>query len=186
MRRLIAIIPLLAGAVAAMGAAGVFAGSKPVTYTNHAIAASAYIGNGDHAAKPGQVGTWEWLSYRQSASWTFDATQLATAINGTVKINITGLSTNQLLGSGYSTTLKVAIAGTGIARSTATLTNPWRPHIAHNATPGIGWQAYATLNVPKYVYAGAHSLRVDVVPSTPANLVGVNQTAILIGYGTTP
>jgi hypothetical protein len=104
---------LVAGVIVGLGAAAVFAVSKPATCTNHAITASAFRSSGDHAAKPGQVGSWDWLGYRQSAAWTFDATQLAIAINKAVTLNITALSTNTQLGSGYSTNLNVTIAGTG-------------------------------------------------------------------------
>jgi hypothetical protein len=187
MRRFRLVLALLVGgAILGLGAATVFAGSKHATYTNHAVSAWAYTANGDHAAKPGQVGTWEWLTYGQSATWRFDATQLSAAVNKSVTLNIAALSTGAQLGSGYSTNLRVAIFGAGTARYTVTLVNPWKPHIASNATPGIGWQAYASVNVPKYVYAGAYGLRITVMPTTPGNFVGLNQGAILIGYCATP
>ena len=186
MRRFrLALALIVGGTVVGLGAATVVAGSKPATYTNHAITASAYTANGDHAAKPGQVGTWEWLNYPQSATWGFDATQLATAGNKSVTLNIAAPSTNAQLGSGYSTNLKVVVSGTTTARYTVKLVNPWKPHIARNATPGIGWQAYASVNVPKNVYQ-AHTLHITVTPTTTSNLVGLNQGAILIGYATTP
>ncbi len=187
MRRFRLLLALLVGgAVVGTGAAVVLASSSHATYTNHAVAATAYTANGDHAAKPGQVGTWEWLGYGQVANWRFDATALADAVNRSVTLNIIGLSTSAQLGSGYSTRLNVVVSGVGTARLKATLTNPWKPHIARNATPGIGWQAYASVDVPRYVYAGAHVLRVRVVPATSGNLVGLNQSAILVGYCTSP
>jgi hypothetical protein len=180
-----ALVLLTGMALVGAGAAAVLARST-ATYTNHAIPASTFTSNGDNGAKPGQLGVWYWLSYGKTATWTFDASEFQAALNGSVSLNFVGLSTSIHWGSGYSTDMKVVVTGTGKGTFTQTLANPWRPHVAYNATPGIGWQAYASLNLPRYIWAGASSLKVTVTSITSNTYMGMNQGALLIGYATTP
>ncbi len=186
MRRVRWALVLLAGvAVVGVGAAVVLARST-ATYANHAIPASTFTSNGSTVVRPGQLGVWNWLGDGKTATWTFNVSGLQTAISDSVALNFSALSTNRYWGAGFSNIIKVNVIGTGQGTFTTTLVNPWRPHIAYNDTAGIGWQAYASLNVPKYVWSGASSLTVTVTPITTYSYTGVNPAAVLIGYATTP
>jgi hypothetical protein len=186
MRRIRWAVVLLAGmALVGLGGATVFARST-ATYSNNAISASDFTSTGNHGA-PAQA-DWFWLSNGagQMATWVFDVSELKSAINGTVYLNVAALSASPYWGSGYSTDLRIVVHGVGTGTLTTTLANPWRPHVAYNNTAGVGWNATATLAVPRSVWAGASTLEVTATPITVGNHVGFNQGALTIGYATTP
>jgi hypothetical protein len=169
---------LLAGRVLiGAGASAVLARSNATTatYWNNAIAASTSSSAGS------------WLGYGQTATWKFgDVTGLQDAMTGTVYLNFTGLSKSTLTGggSGYSTTMKVVVTGAGTTTFTQTLNNPWRPHVAYSASPGAGWQAYASLNLPAYIWTGASSLTVKVTSLSSNTYMSIEHGGLLIGYTT--
>jgi hypothetical protein len=169
---------LLAGLVLiGAGASAVLARSNATTatYWNNAIYAT------------GSTSAGAWLSYGQTATWTFkNISELHGAMTGTVNLNFTGLSKSTLTGggSGYSTTMRVVVTGASTGTFTQTLTNPWRPHVAYNASPGTGQQAYASLNLPTYIWKGASSLTVKVTSITSNTLMNIEQDGLLIGYVT--
>ena len=167
-------------AIAAGGATAVLAGSS--AYVPGHVHAATFWSNGDPAAMPGQDGNWNWLrTTAAKAVWTFDAGDLQSAIRTSVFLNFAGLSTNATGGSGFSDGLKVVVAGKGSATYSATLANPWRPHIASYAY-GEGWDATAAVNVPSYLWLGASTLTVTVTPVTSGVQIGMNDDALLIGY----
>jgi hypothetical protein len=163
------------------------------TYSNHAIGASSFRSNGDpdqwheYADHYGS-GDWWWLGAGESAKWTFDASELQalarntdTAITGSVTLNFAALSTSPQGGSGFATMIKIVASGRTTATGTASLGNPWKPHIGA-FSQGIGWDSHAAVPIPSTVWAGADTLTVVVTPATPGNWIAMNQDALLIGY----
>jgi hypothetical protein len=176
---------ILLGVMALVGISGatVFARSS-ATYTNHAVSASKFT-SADQPA-PAQD-DWYWLSSGSGqATWTFtDVYGLAhNAVSGSVNLNVNALSAGPNWGAGFGTTIKVVVTGVGTNSFTATLANPWRPHIAFNETAGIGWTATASVAVPMNIYTGASQLTVTVTALTAGYHVGFNEDALLIGYAT--
>jgi hypothetical protein len=191
MKRFRWIAILLAGvAIVALGAVSVMARS---TYTNHAITASSFTSNGDpdqwhpYADHYGSGGWW-WLGAGESAKWTFDVSGLQvlarssdTAILNSATLNFAALSTSPQGGSGFATTIKVVASGQRITTGTASLMNPWKPHIGA-FSQGVGWDSHAAVPIPSSVWAGADTLTVVVTPATPGNWIAMNQDAVVIGY----
>jgi hypothetical protein len=178
------VLLLMAGIVlVGVGGASVFARST-ATYSTNAIAASSFVSTGDHNAPA--LGSWYWVAYgtSQSAQWTFPVPELQTAIGGTVYLNFSALSAAPYWGSGYASKIKVVVAGNSTASFTTTLANPWRPHVASTNTPGIGWNATATVALPTYLYTGRSTLTVTATSLAAGNHVGFNQEALMIGYAT--
>lgn len=180
MRRLWAFV-LLAGLVAiGAGSSSVLAGSgkTTATYWNNAITASS-----------GGVPANSWLSYGQSATWTFNnVSELRGALSGSVALNFKGLSKSIQIGggSGYSTSMKVVVTGAGTTGLTTTLANPYRPHVAYSNSPGVGWDAYASLTLPTYAYQGANSLTVKVTSMTSNTLMHIDPGSLFPGWHAQP
>jgi hypothetical protein len=174
-----ALVVLGAAAVVGAGSAAVFARSA-ATYTNHAIAASDFHSYGT-AVAPGYTGS-KWLNYGERATWTFGVAGLQTAASGTVNLNFAALSAGPYWGAGFSSSIRVVVTGAVKGTFTTMLANPWRPHIAFNDTPGVGWNAATTLAVPRAQYAGATALTVTVELLTAGNHIGMEKGSLAIGY----
>jgi hypothetical protein len=177
-------VALAAGAIVIAATSAAVLARSSGTYTNHAIHATGFVSNGNHAA-PAQSAS-DWLAYGKTATWTFDVSRLVTALKGHVYVNVTALSAGANWGAGFDTDVKVVVKGVGTATVTSHLTNPWRPHMAYNEEAGIGWTSYATILVPNSVWVGASTLTVSLTPLASGNHVGVDEGSMLIGYGTTP
>lgn len=164
---------LVVGAASSAVLAGPQA-KKATTYWNHAIESTS-------------PSSGAWLAYNQAATWTFsDVSELQGALSGSVALNFAGLSKSLQIGggAGYPTTMKVVVTGVTTASFTVTLTNPWRPHVAYNASPGVGWQAFGSLNVPNYVWRNAGTLTVKLTSITSNTLVSLGEGGVMIGYAT--
>jgi hypothetical protein len=174
--------------LAGLGAGGATVLARSTaTYTNHMIAATDFASNGDHAAPADADCYWLRTGYGQSSTWTFgDVDALGGALKGSLWLNIAAPSTALNWGAGYNTDLKVVVTGKTTGTFTTTLVNPWRPHVAFNEVPGVGWEAHASLLVPNSIWIGASSLTVKVTPLTAGNHVGTDIGMLMLGYATTP
>jgi hypothetical protein len=186
MRRLWALVCLLGLVVVGLGASSVLAGSSTTatTYWNNTIKASAFQASVAPAVKPSQPGgTWYWLGYGGTATWTFDVGAIP-ALNGSLALNFDALSTSLYTGggAGYDTAMKIVVTGIGTAALSGTLNNPWQPHVAYNAHPPTGWQGMASVLVPTSVWRGAATLKVTVTTLSSNTFMGVNEDALLIAY----
>jgi hypothetical protein len=182
MRRLRWPVAVLAAvAVVGAGGAAVFARSS-VTYTNHAIGATAFNANGT-AIAPAYANL-KWLNYGERATWTFSALELQGAVSGSAYLNFAGLSAGPYWGSGFSSSIRVVVTGAIKGTFTTTLANPWRPHVAFNETAGTGWNATATVGLPRAQYAGATALTVTVELLTANYHIGLEKPSVMIGYST--
>lgn len=172
-----ALLLLVGLVVVGAAASSVLAGSQAkqsTTYWNHAIGATSPSAGA-------------WLAYNQSATWTFsNVSELQYAQTGSVYLNFAGLSKSLQIGggAGYSTTVKVVVSGASTATYTVTLANPWRPHVAFNASPGVGWQAYASLNLPTYLWRNAGALTVKLTSTTTNTFMNLGEGGVMIGYAT--
>ena len=70
--------------------------------------------------------------------------------------------------------MRINVTGVGSAALTATLNNPWQPHVAYNYAPPSGWQGSASVVVPDSVWRGASVLKVKVTSMTTNTYMGVN------------
>lgn len=189
MRRLVIFVCLLGLVGIAAGTSSVLAGSSrtTVTYWSDAIAASSFQASVNPVAKTDQPpGTWYWLGYGGTATWTFDVAAIP-ALNGTVALNFAGLSTSLQPsgGAGFDTMMRINVTGVGSTTSTATLNNPWQPHVAYNYAPPSGWQGSASVVVPDSVWRGASVLKVKVTSMTTNTYMGVNTDALMVGFAST-
>jgi len=177
---------MLLGAMGIVGISGaaVFASSS-ASYTNHVLS-GVVTSSGTHSA-PAQTDHW-WVNYGQSATWTFNVSALTKAIGGTVYLNLNALSAGQHWGAGFSSTIRVDVTGAVKGTYTTTLANPWKPHIAFNdpSTPDAGWNATASVALPKKIYTGANTLTVKVELPAGDHHIGFTADSLLIGYCTTP
>ncbi len=147
--------------------------TKATTYWNNAVFAES---------NPGAS-----LDYGDFATWTFDVYNLRfEALSGSVWLNLAGHSQSVQIGggSGYNTTVRVAVTGAYTQTFTATLANPWRPHVAYNNDPSVGWDAYASLNLPNGIWRTASHLTVKVTSLTTNTHLDIfdGQDGVVIGY----
>jgi hypothetical protein len=186
MRRLWALVCLLGLVAVALGASSVLAGSTKTasTYWNNTVSASSFSASVNPVARPNQPdGTWYWLGYGGSAAWTFDVAAIP-ALNGSLALNLVGLSTSLQTGggAGYDTAMKITVAGVGATTLSGTLNNPWQPHVAFNYAAPTGWLAFASVLVPTSVWRGARVLTVTVQSTTSNTFMGVNRDALRVAY----
>lgn len=176
---------LLAAAALVMGvgSASVLARSS-ATYTNRVLSGTM-ISSGNHNA-PAETGHW-WVGYGHSATWTFsNVSALGNALGGSVYLNVDALSAGPHWGAGFASTIRVDVTGAVAGTFTTTLANPWKPHVAYNETPGVGWVATGSLQLPRRYVAGAGTLTVQISLPASGNHVGFTADSLTIGYATTP
>lgn len=160
-------------AVIGASASAVLAGSSrtTATYVSDAITASAHSNDGVQ------------LPYGAAATFTFNTVDLGSAVTGSVYLNFRGDSQSFGLngGSGFPTTVKVAVTGVGTGTYTATLANPWRPHV-YGSYADFGHDVYGTLNLPTYIWRGAAVLTVKVTSVTTNTYLTLQSDGVVIGY----
>lgn len=188
MKRVLALAMLVGLAIVGVTTSAVLAksGKTTATYWNNTMAASAFQpGAGVGTSRANAPDGWYWLGYEKSATWTFDVSSMS-AVTGSPALNLAGYSTSLQAsgGAGFDTAIRVVVTGVGSATLTATLNNPWQPHVAYNADPPSGWKGSASVVIPTAVWRGASTLTVKITTLTSNSIMGVNDEALLLGYTT--
>ena len=156
------IVIVASAALVLLAASGAAARSahRQQAATLSTIQASSYTSNG------AVISGWNWLrASGNTATWTFDVSEMQTAKNGSAFLNLSALATKGVSGgSGWSGSLSLRLVGTKTAKATISLNNPFRPR-SSASSGGVGYAAYGAVAIPSRVYLGATTITVTAVRS---------------------
>jgi len=151
-----------------------------------AWAAAASLGASSFSSNGSAISGWHWLrSAGQTATWTFDGSQLAGAQPGKVYLNVTALVTNGVNGgSGYDTPIKLKVTSASASQTvTVALKNPFKPKDPENSG-GVGYTCYGSGGpVSSKIVKGGGEIKITTsYPFTKGCHVAVNAGSVSMGF----